>query len=175
MDFPPLWDVFSHDDFELASPRDPGELGVELMVQARANGRMLDHHKLTLGGSLLLEAVFPVKVIMPAFNTSNSPAWKIKYAVWPRDVKLRRNMSTSYWTDMREIISANDARVLGEQDEAVDSKVYLDYVDQLQDKSLSTFSVRWAVCASEDGTMQLQLQALPAAASSFSGKPAFKG
>ena len=39
MEFPPTdWEVFPVEDFELAVPRDPGMLGMEIMAQARGNG-----------------------------------------------------------------------------------------------------------------------------------------
>ena len=65
MEFPPAsWDVFPAADFETTGPRDPGELGVELMVQARANGRLLDHFRITVGGTSLITTKFNLASVM---------------------------------------------------------------------------------------------------------------
>ena len=38
MEFPAEWVILESDDFNLAiTPRDPGDLGIELMVQVRAS------------------------------------------------------------------------------------------------------------------------------------------
>ena len=91
MEFPPEWNILPAEDFEIAVPRDPGEIGVDLMAQIRNNGRILDHFRLVLGGSKLLEAAVPLKNILP---TVEAPDWTLKVTSWPRDVKLRRNMAT---------------------------------------------------------------------------------
>jgi len=51
MEFPATeWIVLPDEEFELAAARDPGQLGVDLLVQARPNGRLLDHFRLVVGG-----------------------------------------------------------------------------------------------------------------------------
>jgi hypothetical protein len=50
MEFPPEWNVVSAEQFATAQPRAAGILGMELLVQARPNGRMLDHFRMSLGG-----------------------------------------------------------------------------------------------------------------------------
>ena len=65
MEFPPEWNILPAEDFEIAVPRDPGEIGVDLMAQIRNNGRILNHFRLVLGGSKLLEAAVPLKNILP--------------------------------------------------------------------------------------------------------------
>jgi hypothetical protein len=42
------------EEFASAAPRNPGELGVEVLAQIRPNGRILDHFRVTLGGSKFL-------------------------------------------------------------------------------------------------------------------------
>ena len=51
------------EDFELATARDPGILGVELMAQVRPNGCIMDHFRLALGGSHIIKARFEAKEI----------------------------------------------------------------------------------------------------------------
>ena len=173
MEFPPAtWDFFPGPEFETAGPRDPGELGVELMVQARANGRLLDHFRITLGGTGLLSSKFNLSSIM---SLPEVPDWKIVIATWPRDIGIRRNMASSPWADIRDLISSNDARVETPEGNVVDSKLFLDYSDSIADKMVSSASIRWSVCVGDDFRPSLVLMALPAPASTFTGKPLFKG
>jgi hypothetical protein len=58
MEFPPkAWDVFPAEQIVTAAPRDPGELGMELLVQMRDNGRIQDHFRIAIGGTRLLKAL----------------------------------------------------------------------------------------------------------------------
>ena len=173
MEFPPAtWDFFPGPEFETAGPRDPGELGVELMVQARANGKMLDHFRLTLGGTGLISSKFNLSSIM---SLPEVPDWNIVVATWPRDIGIRRNMASSPWVDIRDLVNSNDARIKTPEGIAVDNKLFLDYSDSIADKMVSSASIRWSVCVGDDFRPSLILMALPAPASTFSGKPLFKG
>ncbi len=81
MDFPPSeWDVFFTEDYSLVVPRDPGDLGAELAVQVRANGRIQDHYRISLGGSKVVEKIFPTSSLI---KRAGAPAWMIKYRAWP--------------------------------------------------------------------------------------------
>ena len=143
----PEWNILPAEDFEIAVPRDPGEIGVDLMAQIRNNGRILDHFRLVLGGSKLLEAAVPLKNILP---TVEAPDWTLKVASWPRDVM-----------DSDGVL--------------VENKLLLDFLDELADKQMNSASTRWWVGAGEDGRLHLQLQAIPSPASSHASKPAWKG
>ena len=109
MEFPPPWSFFPMEDFELAAPRDPGDIGVEAMAQARANGRVLDHFRIVLGGSQMLEATVAVKDIFPV---AAMPSWSVAFSCWPRDVAIRRNMASSAWQDIRDMVAANNVKLL---------------------------------------------------------------
>ena len=172
MEFPPTWDVFPMEDFETAGPRDPGELGMELMVQVRANGRMLDNFRVTVGGSEILTAKVTLNTILA---DKDAPDWVLIYAVWPRDVGLRRNMTTSGWLDIKDLVQANDARMELPDGVAVGNEEVLTYLDGLADKATNSAALRWAVCVAEDNKPALVLQALPCPAHTFAGKPTFKG
>ena len=172
MEFPPDWDVFPEEDFDMADPRNPGEAGVELMAQVRANGRILDHFRLALGGSELLSATVPLEDILQA---KELPRWTLTVTSWPRDIKIRRNMASSTWVDVRDLVSSNDARLEDEDKKTVEGKAFLDLLDEMVDKATNSAAIRWAVGAGEDNKMALTLQALPCPAHSFAGKPLFKG
>jgi hypothetical protein len=59
MQFPGRWDVFAKDEYVSAIARSPGKAGTEVMVQARANGRLIDHFKVNVNGSEVLNVNFP--------------------------------------------------------------------------------------------------------------------
>ena len=172
MEFPPPWSFFPMEDFELAAPRDPGDIGVEAMAQARANGRILDHFRLVLGGAQLLEATAAVADIFPI---AAMPGWTVVFSCWPRDVAIRRNMASSTWQDVRDLVAANDVKLLNDEGANVDNKELLELLDSVADKTLNSSSIRWWIGASEDGRMQLQLQAAPSPATGYISKPAWKG
>ena len=58
MDFPPDWLIVAEEDFETATPRDPGFLGMEVLAQIRPNGRVMDHFRIVLGGSQSINHYF---------------------------------------------------------------------------------------------------------------------
>ena len=115
MEFPPEWLIFPNDDFDIAAPRDPGRCGVELMAQVWPNGRIMDHFRLAVGRTQLLENSF---ITSELYANQAIPDMTIKWDVWLRDVKIRWNMSTSEWFDLTELIRSNDARVVENRDQA---------------------------------------------------------
>ena len=64
MEFPAEWAVFQADEFDTAAPRSHGKAVMELMIQARPNGRLLDHFRIATGGSEILEARFQLTDII---------------------------------------------------------------------------------------------------------------
>ena len=176
MEYPPSdWPCLPGEDFELAVTRNPGVLGVEVMAQARVNGRVIDHFRVALGGSEILKVRFSTRDV---FLATDTPAIQLRYEVWPRDIVIRRNMSTSEWLDISTLLASRDISVAGEgpadADLPVDNETLLTAMDG-QPKAQVSASIRWAVCAGIDGRMELVLQTFPATAAVLSGKPAFRG
>lgn len=158
-----------HEDFEVAVPRDPGVLGLEVMALARPAGRMLDHLRLVIGGSEPLRATFTAHDL---FLAGSLPAVSMIYEIFPRDVKIRRNMATSIWRDVQDLLSSNE---LVMEDGASNEELLFFLERPSADRKLHTASVRWAVGVAPDGFLELVLQSLPAAANLLSGKPSFNG
>jgi len=169
MEFPPDWACFGLDEFDLAAARNPMACGVELLAQVRPSGRLLDHFRLVLGGDQLLDSRVPFNKLV---NLDEVPDWVLCYSIWPRAVKIKRNMTCSEWFEVRDIIASNDARVELADGGALDSKVALELLDGLSEKGAA---LRWCVAVGDDKLMKLHLQSLPAAASTFNGKPVFRG
>ena len=176
MEFPPTdWPSVGIEDFELAVPRNLGRLGIEVMTQARVNGRIIDHFRVTLGGSEILKVHFNTNNI---FLVENTPAVNLSYEIWPRDISIRRNMATSEWLDVATLLASRDVSVItgGLADaEVPDGNTALLAAMDGQPKPMVSASIRWAVCASIDGRMELVLQTFPSTAAILSGKPAFRG
>ena len=168
MEFPPEWEVFPAEDFNTAGPRAAGECGMELLAQMRPNGRVLDHYRVTLGGSRILDVKVPLAKLLLGHADSQM---RLHFQIWPKDVLVRRNMMTSVWTDVYKMIAARDAAV--ESDEGV----VLPHDAILEDlKSAgAAASIRYAVAIGEDLKLQLHLQSLPATAAYLAGKPLLRG
>ena len=64
MDFPPDWEVLPAEDFTTAVPRNAGSCGMELLAQIRPNSRILDHFRITLGGSKILDISVPLPSLL---------------------------------------------------------------------------------------------------------------
>jgi len=171
MEFPPPWDFFEAGEFETATTRDPGELGVELMAQCRNNGRICDHFRIALAGTKLVEKYVNIHAMIPQ---DALPDWSILVSTFPHHIKIRRNMATSEWTDIREAVASNDLLVYNEDKQAIDSKLLLDALDQI-DKGVNGAAYRWAVMVGEDMKLQLQLQCLPSPANYLASKPMLNG
>ena len=86
MEFPPDWEVMAADDFTTARPRNAGLCSMELLAQVRPNGRILDHYRVSLGGSRILDVNCRLAELLLCPATAE--LW-FKYSVWPRDVDIK--------------------------------------------------------------------------------------
>ncbi len=168
MEFPTDWTAFLADDFATAEARSPGSLGMELMAQMRPNGHLLDHFRVVLGGSELLEAAIPLDKLLPSPNLNG---WKARYQFWPRDTAIRRNMTTSSWLDVSQLVRSNDLRIMDEDGEAVNT---VNAARILEENNKSAV-IRFAATVGEDRRMTLELQSLPTSLAVVNSKPIFRG
>ena len=74
---------------------------MELRAQVRPNGQIMDHFRLAVGGTQLLENSF---ITSELYANQAILDMTIKWDVWPRDVKIRRNLSMLEWLDLTELI-----------------------------------------------------------------------
>ena len=106
MEFPGDWTILDMEDFETASsPRNPGALGLDVLVQLRNSGRAMDDFRVLVGGSQRLKVGFEASSVFP---TTTVPDWIISLECWPRDITLRKNMVSSEWMDVINMVAAND-------------------------------------------------------------------
>ena len=149
---------------------------MELRAQVRPNGQIMDHFRLAVGGTQLLENSF---VTGELYANQAILDMTLKWDVWPRDVKICRNMSTSEWFDLTELIRSNDTRVVENRDPApggsaepvVDHNAQLlAFLDNPPERSKCGASVRWAVGIGPGNHLELDLQGLPASAAVLNRK-----
>jgi hypothetical protein len=76
----------------------------EFFDQVRDNGRLLDDTRIVLGGN----EVFKLGLLVEDDDISN---WSIRIQQWPRDLRLRKGLLSSLWTDLPAVVSARDAEV----------------------------------------------------------------
>jgi hypothetical protein len=174
MEFPPTgWEIFEAKLFESAAPRIAGDLVMDMMVQVRPNGRCLDHWRIGIGGSKILEADFRLTDICR--STRVSP-FKLKFQSWPRDVKLRRNMTTSKWYDGMAMIAQREAAIYKQAEEQPSSvEDFLAVMEGEEDISKKAFAVRFGIGIAADKSLNLEMQGLPASEDTLTSKPAFIG
>jgi hypothetical protein len=174
MEFPPTgWEIFEEKDFETASPRIAGDTTMELMAQIRPNGRVVDHWRVALGGGKILTSDIRLEKICG--STTISP-FKIRFQSWPKDVILRRNMTSSKWFDGLEMLARREFVVFKDgSDEACEEDLLLQTLAGETDINKKSFAVRFGVTVGADRRPRLELQGLPASATTLESKPAFIG
>jgi len=173
MEFPPSdWNVFDLEDFETAVPRVTGDHTLELLAQARPNGRVMDHWRLAINGTVMLEASFLASDVIGA--AAGLPKMTFSIQQWPRDLVMRRNMTTSGWLDVLTMLTANELSIKAEDGSEVLTVDVVETLNNERDKTTNSASLRWAVCIGESNRPELQLQCLPTSAAQLSGKPIFK-
>jgi hypothetical protein len=168
MEFPSNLDCFEAADFEVAVPRSTGRILMELMAQIRPTGRVMDHYRITLGGSAMLETNI---ILSSLFPDPSLAEYKLNYQVWAKDVSIRRNMTTGKWMDVLSLITSNAVMITDLDGNPVNELKRL-----LTKELLSTrASLRHAVVIGPDQRMALELQSLPASEAVLTSKPAFVG
>ena len=173
MEFPTEeWDIFEANDFETAPSRTASDLSVEVMAQIRPNGRIMDHWRVATGGTSILEASMDIRTIIPA--AANLPKCTLKFQCWPADLGIRRNMTTSPWQDVMTLLAANELTAEDEGGQAVECRDVVVNLQALPVRSVISAVLRWAICVSKDGKLEVQLQCLPAAVNTLSSKPIYK-
>jgi hypothetical protein len=119
----------------------------------------------TFGSSKILDVNVKLSEVISgaAFKT-----WSVNFQTWPKDLEIRRNMTTSIWHDISDLVASNEAQVLdGEAAVGLETAA-----PQLKEAGLA---YRFAVVVGADERMMLQLQMLPASAATLMGRPTFRG
>jgi hypothetical protein len=172
MEFPMQWRALPLEDFDSAVARTQGAAGMELMVQMRPNGRLLDHVRVATGGNEILEAEVRLSDLIPSPNLNN---WKARIQFWARDTAIRRNMTTSVWKDVYAMVHSHEIQVVETDGCPVDIEEVVRELDGLPAAAGHSAVIRHAVVIGEDQRMALELQSLPVSLATVNGKPSFRG
>ena len=84
---------------------------------------------------------------------------------------IKRNMSTSAWSDVYDLLASKRASVVNGENQLILSDRLLEDIKEAGNMA----TVCFAVVAGEDAKMQLQLQCLPGSANTLIGKPLLRG
>jgi hypothetical protein len=173
MEFPPeTYDVFDAYQFETARARLTGNAVMEVMLQMRPSGRCLGHYRIALDGTVL-ETQF---VATSVFCAPVLAKYRLTYQAWPRDLKIRRNMTTTAWVNSYIAITANNIQVsTDEKGDPVPPEDIKNVFNSIKEMGMKIGSTRYAVVAGPDGRMWLEHQALPGTAEALTSKPTFAG
>jgi hypothetical protein len=89
-------------EYALARAAASAKLTGELHAQVLQNGRVLDDFVFRFGGSetLKIDADLDKFIPIPEFK-----CWKVMFEMWPHDIMLWTNMSTSVWQDMPAMVA----------------------------------------------------------------------
>jgi hypothetical protein len=110
----------------------------------------------------------PLDKLLPSPNLNG---WQPHYQFWPRDTAIRRNMTTSSWLDVSQLVRSNNLRIVDEDGEAVNT---VDAARILKENNKSAV-IRFAATVREDRRMTLELQSLPTSLAVVNSKPIFRG
>ena len=146
---------------------------MELMAQVRPNGRVMDHWRVALGGSRILTANIELAKIC---RSPTVAPYRVEFQAWPRDVILRRNMTSSAWLDGLELLARREFVVYKQgEDEACQEDHLLEVLATETDLAMKSFAFRFCVGVGADRRPTLELQGLPGGATTITSKPAFVG
>jgi hypothetical protein len=175
MEFPPDWLVEPLDDFDLAvaTLANSGDaIAIQLLAQLRPTGRVLDNFRLAINSSEILDVELNLHHLLPVEAVKG---YRLNFQHWPRDIGIRRNLTTSGWLDVPDLVASNNATVHDADGAGIPSGEFRRLLDELPDNGPETCAIRWAVAVGEDGLLKLQVQSLPGDAASLNGKPLTKG
>jgi hypothetical protein len=138
----------------------------ELFAQVRDNGRLLDDTRIVLGGNEVFDATFKLGLLVDDDDISN---WSIRIQQWPRDLRLRKGLLSSLWTDLSAVVpEVTDAEGAG-----VTAATFLRSFVAAEEESAAA-AIRWAVVLNDRGRLAAQLQGMPATAATLNRRPALK-
>jgi hypothetical protein len=94
------WEIFDLADLPTYGPVNVvDQLTGALLLEVQPDGYVAGQHRFVLDGLAILEADLPANKMVSAGGSSG---FKLRWTIWPRDVKLRPNTYTSDWVDLTD-------------------------------------------------------------------------
>ena len=86
-------------------------------------------------------------------------------------------MATMASMDVRDMVVAGEARIVGDEDVQVENEEFFNQIDAStsRGRDKTSASIRWALGIGDDLKVQLLLQGLPGPAATINGKPSLRG
>jgi hypothetical protein len=69
--------------------------------------------------------------------------YKLRYQYWPRDIHIRRNLTTSSWVDVLDLVATNNMTTLDHEGTGIPNR--------------ESTAIRGAIVVGEDGFLKLPL------------------
>jgi len=162
-DPPPVWQIFSADEYaayEVPAAQDE-HLGFHLLMCLSAQHRFTGAFRLCLFGGGELSVTPPLADVLyplpPEFAHLS-----LMFVASPREIQLQQNSVSTAWVDVVDMIRDGSALVANGDDVHEDSTPLVAYLlDPATKKANVGASVRWAVAATADKEIRLELQLLP--------------
>ena len=144
-------------------------MAVELHAMARPNGRALDGFQFRLGGD-----VFDVNVALDALiPIQRFRGWMVRFQQRPANILIRLNMATSVWQCLPAMVAMREAEIFNNEGAGIGAGEFVRILNDLEEEP-DTAAFRWAVVINDALGLNLQMQALPAAATVLCGKPTMR-
>ena len=171
MQYPPEeWSIKCDDMFGAYSLTEASaDLTCSVLVQVDRSASIHGSYQILLGGSE------PVKLNIGAEEiliSGGIAAYRLSMEKWPRDIHFNINSTVSTWFDVEEAIAEKSIKVLlagGGEDTRKALRKQL--MKESSSRSPNGAAIRWAIAATDNKSLELQLQALPLPAASINAKP----
>jgi hypothetical protein len=135
-----------------------------ILIQVEPTGRLLvNQFQVVLGSSESIQFTGPLSKMLP--NGEGHEQLTYSCQVVSTDIHIRQGMTTSSWLDLRDLIGRKKMAVTNQEGAAINDVI----VQQMEDRGLG--ALRWAVCISLSGQMELVAQFLPASATLLNSNP----
>ena len=124
--------------------------------------------RVVLGGNSMLKVDISAGAVIP-FDEAAS--FRLHMQLWPRDIAVSLNSTCSAWFDLQGSIDTEAIKVTKSDGTNDDNNIFRRHLRQENAKGAVGASLRWAVCASPNNSLELELQSLPMPEPFLSAKP----
>ena len=95
---PEEWEIFKKEDFDgFVIPDVADKLEGALLLYSDSHGYVRGQSRFVLDGRAVLDIELPASDLMLCGGSSG---YKLAWQIWPRDIRIRGNTTTSAWIDI---------------------------------------------------------------------------
>jgi hypothetical protein len=97
---PEEWEIFKKEDFDgFVIPDVADKLEGALLLYSDSHGYVRGQSRFVLDGRAVLDIELPASDLMLCGGSSG---YKLAWQIWPRDIRIRGNTTTSAWIDIAD-------------------------------------------------------------------------